>query len=203
MYDVIVVGGGIVGLATAFQVLKNRPGTKLLLLEKEDSLAAHQTGHNSGVIHSGLYYKPGSLKALNCIRGYNMLVDFCEQENLPYDLCGKVVVATEEHELPILKGLFERGKENGLDGLKMLNSEEIREYETHCSGLAGIRVPQTGIVDYKQVAERYGERIKEMGGEIRLGERVTNMKAGLENLVLNGQWRLYGTFHNQLCGIVF
>ena len=184
MYDVIVVGGGIVGLATAYQTLQNRPGTRLLLIEKEAELAAHQTGHNSGVIHSGLYYKPGSLKATNCINGYKMLVDFCDKEDLPFELCGKVVVATEEHELPILKGLFERGKENGLDGLKMLDANEIREYEPHCNGLAGIRVPQTGIVDYKQVAERYGKRIREMGGEIRLGERVLDMKKGLENLVL-------------------
>lgn len=170
--DVIVVGGGIVGLATALKVLETNPGRKVLVIEKEDQLARHQTGNNSGVIHSGLYYKPGSLKARNCIRGYRLLIDFCEQHEIPYDLCGKIVVATSEQELPLLQNLFQRGQQNGLDGFKMLDAVGLREYEPHVNGIAGFFVPQTGIVDYRLVAEKYGEQIRNNGGEILLGEKV-------------------------------
>ncbi|MCB0739233.1 MAG: L-2-hydroxyglutarate oxidase [Bacteroidetes bacterium] len=171
-YDIVVVGGGIVGLATAYQTLMARPGTRLAVLEKEGQLAKHQTGNNSGVIHSGLYYKPGSLKATNCIGGYHMLLNFCNENSIEYDLCGKVVVATEQKELPILKGLFERGQQNGLDNLKMLSPEEIKEIEPHCTGLAGIRVPQTGIINYTKVCLKLAEKISEMGGEIHLNQKV-------------------------------
>lgn len=170
--DVIIVGGGIVGLATALKLLEQNPGRKVLVIEKEKELAKHQTGNNSGVIHSGLYYKPGSLKATNCIRGYNLLIDFCNRHDIPYDLCGKIVVATEERELPQLHSLYQRGEQNGLKGFRMLTAEGIREYEPHVRGLAGFFVPQTGIVNYKVVAEKYGELIRKSGGEIRLGERV-------------------------------
>ena len=170
--DVIVVGGGIVGLATALKVLEKNPGRKVLVIEKEDQLARHQTGNNSGVIHSGLYYKPGSLKARNCIRGYRLLIDFCQQHEIPYDLCGKIVVATSKQELPLLQNLFQRGQQNGLDGFKMLDAVGLREYEPHVNGIAGFFVPQTGIVDYRLVAEKYGEQIRNHGGEILLGEKV-------------------------------
>jgi (S)-2-hydroxyglutarate dehydrogenase len=175
-YDVIIVGGGIVGLATAYQLKQQRPALELCLLEKEESLARHQTGNNSGVIHSGLYYKPGSLKATNCIRGYNLLVEFCRKEEIPFDLCGKIVVATEPNELPLLENLFVRGQQNGLNNLKKLKAEELRDYEPHVNGLAGIHVPQTGIVDFKHVAARYGECIRNLGGEIKLGEKVISIK---------------------------
>lgn len=175
--DVIIIGGGIVGLATALQLLNSNPRLKVLILEKENEVAKHQTGNNSGVIHSGLYYKPGSLKAKNCIHGYNLLVDFCSQNEIPYELCGKIVVATEERELPLLKNLFDRGQQNGLPNLKNLEAEELKEYEPHVSGLAGIFVPQTGIVDYKVVAEKYAALIRQKGGEIIFGEKVTGIQS--------------------------
>lgn len=174
--DIIIVGGGIVGLATALQLLKHNPGLKILLIEKENEVAKHQTGNNSGVIHSGLYYKPGSLKAKNCIHGYNLLVTFCRENMIPFDLCGKIVVATEEKEIPLLNNLYERGGQNGLQNIKKLKREELKEYEPHVAGLAGIFVPQTGIVDYKVVADKYAELILAKGGEIILGERVNNIR---------------------------
>lgn len=177
-YDAIVIGGGIVGLATAWQCLRKKPGLKLLLLEKESGLSAHQTGNNSGVIHSGLYYKPGSLKARNCINGYRMLIDFCDQENIPYELCGKVVVATEEEQKPLLENLYNRGLENGLDQISKISIPELKEIEPHVNGIAALNVPYTGIVDYKRVAEKYGEKIKELGGEIKLSTKVLSIKEG-------------------------
>lgn len=176
-HDVIIIGGGIVGLATALQIKHSRPQLKLLLIEKESELAKHQTGNNSGVIHSGLYYKPGSLKATNCIRGYHLLIDFCRANGIPFDLCGKIVVATEEKELSLLENLYVRGEQNGLQNLKKLRKEELKDYEPHVTGLAGIFVPQTGIVDYKLVALKYGEHIQKMGGEIQLGERVLDIQS--------------------------
>jgi (S)-2-hydroxyglutarate dehydrogenase len=174
-YDVVVIGGGIVGLATALNLKKTKPSLRLLLLEKENSLAAHQTGHNSGVIHSGLYYKPGSLKAKNCIEGYHMLIDFCNENNIKYELCGKIVVATNQNQLAILDTLFERGIQNGLEGLEKLNKEQMQAIEPHVAGIAGIKVPQTGIINYTAVSEKYAENIKNMGGEIRLGEKVSSI----------------------------
>jgi len=178
MTDLIIIGGGIVGLATALQIKRQRPGLSVTVLEKEARLAAHQTGHNSGVIHSGLYYKPGSLKAVNCIRGYQMLIEFCEQEGVPYDLCGKIVIATNPQQVPLLNNLFERGQQNGLEGLRKLSAGELREIEPHVAGVEGIRVPQTGIIDYVQVCEKYATKLRELGGEIRLGEKVTQITPG-------------------------
>lgn len=177
MFDVTVIGGGIVGLATALQIQKANTSLKILLIEKEHQLAQHQTGNNSGVIHSGLYYKPGSLKAKNCIRGYHLLLDFCQENEIPFELCGKIVVATEEKELPLLQNLFERGKQNGLDGFKKLSKDELKEYEPHVHGLEGFFVPQTGIVDYTKVALKYGEILQKNGAIINLAERVTNIIA--------------------------
>src|SRR5579859_6670102 len=127
MVDVIVIGGGIVGLASALQIQKSNPSLRILLIEKESQFARHQTGNNSGVIHSGLYYKPGSLKALNCIRGYHLLIDFCQENNIPFDLCGKIVVATEERELPLLQNLLMRGQQNGLQNLRKISQHELKE----------------------------------------------------------------------------
>lgn len=175
MYDITIIGGGIVGLATALQIQSANRNLKIVLLEKESSLARHQTGNNSGVIHSGLYYKPGSLKATNCIRGYNLLLDFCRTQGIPFDLCGKIVVATEQHELPLLENLYNRGQQNGLTNLKKLTAEELKEYEPHVTGLAGFFVPQTGIVDYTLVANTYGEVFQKNGGTIHLGEKVLDI----------------------------
>lgn len=175
-YDIIVIGAGIVGLATALKIKSKNPALKLLVIDKEDRVAAHQTGHNSGVIHSGLYYKPGSLKATNCINGYHQLVAFCETHDIPYELCGKIVVATSQEEIPLMHNLYKRGQQNGLKDLVLLNQDQLKEHEPHVNGLEGIFVPQTGIVDYKQVAAKYAELIKEKEGEIHLGERVINIK---------------------------
>ena len=178
MTDVVIIGGGIVGLATALQLKQQRPALRIVLIEKESTVAQHQTGHNSGVIHSGLYYKPGSLKATNCIQGYHMLIDFCEAEGIPYDLCGKIVVATKQEELTQLDTLYQRGQQNGLSGLKKMSLAELRETEPYVTGVAGMFVPQTGIVDYKQVSEKYAAKFQSLGGEIRLAERVEQITPG-------------------------
>jgi L-2-hydroxyglutarate oxidase len=150
--DVVIIGGGIVGLATAWRLLEAQPRLRLVLVEKETRLAAHQTGNNSGVIHSGLYYRPGSLKATNCREGYAQLLEFCRTEAIPHEICGKVVVATMPEELPRLEELHRRGLANGLEGIRVLNPEQIREIEPHCAGIRGLWVPQTGIVDYTAVS---------------------------------------------------
>lgn len=186
-YDVTIVGGGIVGLATAYQLLRKKPNLKLLLLEKEDALSKHQTGHNSGVIHSGLYYKPGSLKALNCLKGYEMLLQFCEEENIQYDICGKIVVATSNEEIPYLENLYNRGIENGLKGIEFIEPDEINDLEPYINGVKGIKVPQTGIIDYLDVSKKLGEKIKTLGGDIRLNHKVIkiNNKNGLAEIATN------------------
>ena len=176
MYDVIVIGGGIVGLATALRLKEQKPDIKLLLLEKESDVAKHQTGHNSGVIHSGLYYKPGSLKATNCIRGYEMLIDFCKKEEIPYDLCGKIVVATNQDQIPLLENLFERGNQNGLTDNRMIGVEEIKEREPHVNGIKGIWVPYTGIIDYTAVSVKYASCIRNLDGEIQFNQKVTEIR---------------------------
>ncbi len=175
-YDIVVVGGGIVGLATAYTTLKSQPRLKLLILEKEPDIAQHQTGHNSGVIHSGLYYKPGSLKATNCIEGYNQLLEFCREHEIHHEICGKIVVATEPQQLTLLDNLHRRGQQNGLQGLEILAPEQLKEYEPHVAGLKGLWVPQTGIIDYLGVARVLAQQIEEMGGTIRLNSEVTDIK---------------------------
>jgi len=175
-YDVIIVGGGAVGLATALQLKTQNQNLKVVVIEKEPVVANHQTGNNSNVIHSGIYYKPGSLKAKNCIHGYNLLIDFCRKYEVPFDLCGKIIVATEEKEQPLLKTIFDRGQQNGLSNLKMLNAGQLKEYEPHVAGIGGIHVPQTGIVDYRVVAEKYAEVLQRNGGELKLGEKVTDIR---------------------------
>ena len=180
--DIVIVGGGIVGLATAYHLTEKHPNKKILVLEKEDEVAHHQTGNNSGVIHSGLYYKPGSLKAKNCIDGYHMMIQFCDEHQIPYDLCGKVVVATDKSELGRLRDLFDRGRENGLEGLEMLDQARLKEIEPHLAGIQGILVPQTGIVNYKQVCQKLAEIITQRGGEIHLNTLVQAMKETADNV---------------------
>ncbi len=171
-YDVTIVGAGIVGMATALEVLKKFPKIKILVLEKESSVAQHQSSHNSGVIHSGLYYKPGSLKALNCINGYKKIIKFCKDENIAHDICGKIVVATKSNELPLLDNLYNRGVKNGLSDLRFLDQKEIWDYEPNCNGVRALLVRQTGIVDYKSVVEKYAEKFLLMGGEIIFDTKV-------------------------------
>ncbi len=177
-YDYIVVGAGIVGLASALKILEKQPGSSLLILEKEDSIAKHQTGNNSGVIHSGIYYKPGSLKAANCRRGYKLLLDFCDKNSIEYDICGKVIVAVDESEEERLDSLFERGKENGLENLRKIGPAELKEIEPNVRGVAAVVVPQTGIIDFKKVCEKYRDNIVEQGGELKFNSRVNDIKEG-------------------------
>src|ERR1035437_6945321 len=171
-YDAVIVGGGIVGLATAYRLLEARPQARLSLIEKESKLAAHQTGNNSGVLHSGLYYKPGSEKAKLSVGGLQQITAFCREHGVAHEICGKIVVATSKDELPRLENLWERGNANGLQGLRKLTPAQIKEIEPHAAGIAAIHVPQEGIVDYPGVCEKLGELIREAGGEIRLSTRV-------------------------------
>ncbi len=175
-YDVIVIGGGIVGLASAYRILEQNPATSLCLLEKENEVAKHQTGHNSGVIHSGIYYKPGSLKAQNCIKGYQQLLEFAQQHNIPHEICGKVIVATKTSELQALDNIYNRGIDNGLTGIQKLQPYEVNEIEPHVRSVAGILVPQTGIIDYVKMAAKLRELIENKGGSIFTGEKVESIK---------------------------
>ena len=194
--DVVVIGGGIVGLSTAWQLLQKNSEISVTVLEKENTIANHQTGNNSGVIHSGIYYKPGSLKAENCIRGYHMLIEFCKQENIPYDLCGKIIVATSTEEFGSLESIYQRGIQNGLSGLRFLSKEEILQYEPHCSGLKGIFVPQTGIVNYRLVSDQLAKRIEDSGrGKILTGEKVISAVKTDHSIVLH---TLKGRFESTL-----
>ena len=185
-WDIAIIGGGIVGLATALELLNRHPDLRLVILEKEDAIGQHQTGHNSGVIHSGIYYAPGSLKATLCVKGKTMLLDFCERHNIMYDLVGKVIVATDEEELPRLQNLYERGQKNGVPGLEMIGPERLREIEPHCVGIKALYSPETGIIDYSVVARKYGELIEAGGGEIRTNHEVTGISK-------RGQMRLLET----------
>ena len=160
-YDIVIVGGGIVGLACAYKIATNHPDLSIAVMEKEETLAFHQTGHNSGVIHSGLYYKPGSSKAKNCSKGRKELVRFAEKYNIPHEICGKVIVATAKRELPHLERIFENGCENEIEGIEKISAEKVKELEPSCEGIAGILVPCTGIIDYVKVAEKLADLIVE------------------------------------------
>jgi (S)-2-hydroxyglutarate dehydrogenase len=175
-FDVVIIGAGIIGLSTAYKLLEKEPSLKLCLLEKENGIAKHQSGHNSGVIHSGIYYKPGSLKALNCIRGYKMLLDFCDENKITYDICGKIIIAAGEKELSALEVLYERGIANGLKGIKIISGDEIKQYEPNAAGIKGIHIPQTGIVDFKIVSEKISDVLKNKGAVIKLSEEVVGIK---------------------------
>jgi L-2-hydroxyglutarate oxidase len=181
--DIAIIGGGILGLATAL-ALTRMGKHKLVVLEAEDHVAAHQTGHNSGVIHSGLYYKPGSHKAQNCVAGREELYRFCAEHGIPHERCGKVVVAVTEGELPALDELERRGQANGLIGLKRLDAAGLREHEPHVAGIAGLLVPETGIVDYVKVTEKYAELVRQAGGDVRLNQRLIGCHRDNGGLVL-------------------
>lgn len=175
-YDIIVIGAGLIGLSTAYQLLLKNPKFSILIIEKEPRVSAHQSGHNSGVIHSGIYYKPGSLKALNCISGYDLLLEFANEYNVPYDICGKLIVATSKDELISLDNIYNRGLQNGLNSIKKLNRSQLKEYEPNIAGIAGLHVPQTGIIDYPFLANKLNEIITNtLGGEIRFNEEVRDI----------------------------
>jgi (S)-2-hydroxyglutarate dehydrogenase len=174
--DAVVIGGGIVGLATALALLQRNPGISLALLEKEAALAGHQTGRNSGVIHAGLYYRPGSLKAAMCSRGRGLLERFCGEHGVPFERCGKVVVATREGQVAGLDELERRGRANGLLGVRRISRGELREREPHADGIAALLVPETGIVDYKQVAAAYARELERRGGDVRVGASAVDIR---------------------------
>jgi len=171
-YDIVVIGGGIVGLATAMSLQELRPTLRLAVVEAEDRIAAHQTGHNSGVVHTGIYYRPGTLKARYCVEGAKALLDFCDERSIPYERCGKVIVATQPADLPRLEELERRGNANGVEGLEMIGNDRLREIEPHARGLKALYSPNTAIVDYRQVALGYADLVRERGGEIYLSSPV-------------------------------
>ncbi len=175
-YDVAIVGGGIIGLATARELVARRPRWTLVVVEKEPQVAVHQTGHNSGVIHSGIYYRPGSLKAKTCVAGAKLMVEFCQSRGIPHEICGKLVVARDESELPALNGLYERGRANGVPGLVVVGPERMREIEPHARGVRALHVPGTGIVDFAAVARAFAEDVRDHGGVIRTSARVTRLR---------------------------
>lgn len=177
-YDIAIIGGGIVGAATLYKLQKKKPHLKIVLIEKEKKLADHQTGNNSGVIHSGLYYKPGSLKAKNCIQGRHELVAFAEEHGIEYDVCGKIVVATQEDELANMEKIYQTGLKNEIEGLKKLTGAELKEYEPHVEGIAGLLVPCTGIVDFRAATNKMVDLALEVQPEsqIRLGNEVAKIE---------------------------
>lgn len=187
-YDFTIIGAGIVGLATAYKILEKKPGIRLLVLEKEPGVAMHQTGNNSGVIHSGIYYRPGSLRALNCIKGYKQLLEFADREGIPYELCGKIIVATDENEKATLGTVLERGRQNGLAKIRMISAEEMKEKEPHVYGVEAIDVPYAGIIDFKTVAEKLAEIVRDRkNGEILFDQKVLNIhtRSGYSEIITN------------------
>ncbi|KAL9952047.1 hypothetical protein ACROYT_G039247 [Oculina patagonica] len=180
-YDLVIVGGGIVGLGTARELILRHPTLKLAVVEKENELSVHQSGKNSGVVHCGIYYTPGSLKAKLCVEGLDLTYKYCDEKNIPYKKCGKIIVAVEKKELPQLEKLYQRGLENGVKDLKILDSKEIKEVEPYCEGLSAILSPNTGILDWAEVAKSYGDDFKKAGGDIYTGYEVTDFTCSPES----------------------
>ncbi|MBK5441574.1 MULTISPECIES: L-2-hydroxyglutarate oxidase [unclassified Peribacillus] len=183
MYDFAIVGGGIVGLSTGMALYKRYPNARVVVIEKESVVADHQTGHNSGVIHSGIYYKPGSFKARFARQGSKSMTEFCQTHGIEHDICGKVIVATKQDELPILNDLYTRGLQNEL-AIKKISVDELKEIEPHVNGLGAIRVPQAGIVNYRQVSEKIADIVKEYGGEIKLNTKVEKINEESDSVTI-------------------
>tara|TARA_B110000211_G_scaffold12809_1_gene13397 strand:+ start:2829 stop:4004 length:1176 start_codon:yes stop_codon:yes gene_type:complete len=188
-FDIIIVGGGIVGVSIMYSLLEKKPKSRVLLIEKENSLAFHQTGHNSGVIHSGIYYEPNSLKAINCLNGYKDLIQLCNKNNIEYRLPGKLIAARNEFEENQLLFLKSRGEENGLENLQILNKSQIKDKEPYLNAKSALHVPQTGIIDYKKLTEYLAQKIIQKGGNIFLNKKVTNI---IENVVYCGKDKYKG-----------
>ncbi len=195
IFDFIIVGAGIVGLSTAYKLSLAFPEAEILVLEKEDRVAAHQTGKNSGVIHSGIYYKPGSYKAKNCIDGRHQLVDFCNEHGVAIDICGKVIVATEEAELPRLENIYQRGLENGIEGIEKIGVEELAEIEPHVKGVGAIKVPCTGIVDYRGMCVKLRELLEAKNGKVLFGQKVTGIKESKDEITVTTSTSSFKTKH--------
>ena len=202
IFDIAIIGGGIVGAATFYQLQKYHPSLKIILIEKEPRLAFHQTGNNSGVMHSGLYYKPGSLKAKNCVEGRKALVQFAEENNIPHDVCGKVVVATEESELPNLDKIFNTGLQNNIEGIKKITAEEITQHEPYCVGIAGIWVPCTGIIDYVMATDKMVEIALKTNpqSELVLNTEATSFNKENKINVINTNKGSYRSHFTIFCG---
>lgn len=183
-YDVAIVGGGLVGLAVAREILMRQPVMRVVVLEKEPALASQQSGHNSGVIHSGIYYTPGSLKARACVAGHRAMLAFCQDQGIPFELCGKVIVALDERELPRLEDLYRRGVANGVQGLEMIGQERLRDLEPYAAGIMAIYSPQTGVTDFVKVAHAYAHNIQQRGGEIITGCKVTTLSTKGKQILL-------------------
>src|SRR5580704_7465770 len=210
-HNAIVIGGGIVGLAVALEITRRFPQLRPLVLEKEDRVARHQSGHNSGVIHSGVYYKPGSQKARLCVAGAAAMVKFCGEYGIPHEVCGKVIVAISEAELPRLEELRQRGEANGLSGIRLIGSEELREIEPHAKGVRALVVPSTGITDYAAVCRKYAELISALGGTILTSTQVTGLKRNSDEIVVETSRGAYtagfliscaGLFSDRVCRMV-
>lgn len=201
-YDVIVIGGGIVGLASAYKINLKYPNKRILVLEKEPEVAVHQTGHNSGVIHSGIYYKPGSYRARNCVEGRRELVAFARDHNIKHDICGKVIVATKESELAHMHKVFNNGLENGVEGIELINANKIKEIEPYCNGIEGIWVPCTGIIDYADVARKYAQLIKNQfdGSDVRTGHEVTGFERHADYTTVITPREQFSTKYVVTCG---
>ena len=176
VYDLIIVAAGIVGLSTAYEYKKANPKKSILLIDKESDVAKHQTGNNSGVLHSGIYYTPGSLKAKNCKQGYELMINFAKKNNISFDICGKLIVATKKDELEVLNKIFENGKKNGLKGLNFLNSSQIFEKEPYCKGIAAVHVPQTGIINYKQICKVLFKLLNDSRTEIKFNQELIDLR---------------------------
>ena len=202
IFDIAIIGGGIVGAATFYQLQKHHPLLKIILIEKESRLAFHQTGNNSGVMHSGLYYKPGSLKAKNCVEGRKALVKFAEENNIPHDVCGKIVVATEEAELPYLEKIFGIGLQNGIEGIAKINAGQIKEHEPFCVGIAGIWVPCTGIIDYVKATDKMVEIALSINpkSELVLNTEATSFQKENGINIISTNKKTYRSKYTIFCG---
>lgn len=202
MYDFTIVGAGIVGLSTAYKLSLKYPEARILVLEKEDRVAAHQTGKNSGVIHSGIYYKPGSYKARNCVDGRHQLVDFCRQHDVAIDVCGKVIVATDESEIPKLQKIFERGLQNEIEGIELIDTGRLKELEPHVNGVAAIRVPCAGIVDYAGMCRVLMKLLEEGNGKVQFNSAVSNISDKGDEIVIEAAGKhVYSRFLVNCAGL--
>jgi L-2-hydroxyglutarate oxidase len=202
-YNIIIIGGGVVGLAVGLEITRRFPHLRLLLLEKEDRVARHQSGHNSGVIHSGIYYKPGSLKARLCVTGAAAMIEFCREHGIPHEVCGKVIVATNETELPRLEELYRRGIANGLIGVRPIGPEELREIEPHATGIRALVVPSTGITGYATVCEKYAKLIISRGGTILTSTAATGIRKQNGETIVETNRGAFSTTHLINCAGLF